>query len=1601
MKKTFTLLVLMLLSSYRLIAQDCGTVPPSDNRAYPWCYTPNVGTNWNTTQYKAFIINGMPFRLLYPKSYSTATSSTKYPLVILMHGIGEKGTDNNLQLKLGGKEHLDNLNAGNYEGFVMVPQSPNQMWSTSHRAHVMAFINYAISNLKVDPFRVQMEGYSSGGTATWELATQNPLVFAGIIPMSAANNTIAGYAENLKYTAVMHSQGGRDTNPTPAAGNYVASRFNAVGANYQYYYYPDLGHGTWNTMYRERDFFRFLMRNSMLRIHVLHFKYNFCSGETIAGTMGVKQGFEAYEWRKNGVLISGANANQLNFSSLGSYTVRIKHRGVWSQWSEPQTIQQIAPTPTPTIVATGPTALPSLDGRTTVTLRAPKGYQAYKWSNNSTLDSLVVKTSGSYSVSVTAPAGCPSAFSAPIKVTYNAVGVLPAPTTMAVATSSETALTINWSDRSSNETGFEIYRRLSQDHPWVLAGQVSANRTSFLDSGLQAFTRYQYAVRSVNADGGSTYLYGSGKTGTDAAAPTAPANLEVVKTNRSSIGLQWQPATDNADGQGSITYQVYSNNKSTLVGTTTGTSFTVRDLPAQRVYNFSVQAVDQLGNKSEFSNQITAGTYYNGLSYTYYEGNIATVHDISLLTPLKAGIIPNFNISTHRNKNDYFAFKFEGFINIPTSGTYTFYTTSNDGSTLTINGTEVVNNNGRHSSQERSGTISLTAGYHEIKVLYFEYIGSGETLSVRWQGPGITKQLIPDAAFKENFTQPRGPATPGSVTATALDHQRITLRWADNSTNESGFEILRSTSNNGTFAVVKTVNTNTTQYTDTELKASTTYYYKIRAINSSGESAYAGLNSGTWVNAKTAAGSTSLPAPSALTAYRTSNTSAQLKWTDNTYNETGFEVWRSTNGVNFSRLVTTGANINTFSDNNISTSTSFQYRVRAINGGSSSGFSNTTALSTQNRPPVIRGIASVVSAPESRTTEVFFDLSDPEGTPIQLSTRYLPHFARVERVSATRGKIVLTPSVKDLGYYSGIQLTASDGVLETDITFGISIKDNQKTSVYVNMGQNSVAPAPWNNTNTWGGVSNRVVLSNMRDENGTATGYSLTLIDPWSNSKPYGETSENDSGIYPDVVTNSAYIINPSQTVRFKVSGLRSGQRYNFVFFGSSIFKSNNGNTRYTIGGQSVSLAVQSNIDKTVQINGIRPDANGEVVISVTGASDATKGGYLNAFVLEQYPDNGQILRPGRFTAQAVSKSQVDLSWTDNSYQETGFEIWRRVLPSGSFTKITTTAANTTAYTDRGVSANTAYEYKLRAVNGSSSFSAYSDTKQAATLQYQVLINAEYGSGAPSPWNNLAQRPTDGYTWYNFKSDAGARTGINLRLDQSFDGNNNFGPDAGGMGIYPNQVIKSFYFNEVGTIAKLRFYGLNDELTYNFRFFASSAFGTENGVTEYRIGSRKATLDVQQNLKNTAVIRDLQPSNGTVTLEVEAGDFARYGYLSAVVIEAREGYKEANGANANARHIEDEEVATLQADELSKIAIYPNPTEGELFVDYVAETAGPCYLQVMDITGRQIHNQEVFAHEGNNTFELDLSNNSVSKGMYLLRIKSDGFESKVIRFIKQ
>ncbi len=135
-----------------------------------------------------------------------------------------------------------------------------------------------------------------------------------------------------------------------------------------------------------------------------------------------------------------------------------------------------------------------------------------------------------------------------------------------------------------------------------------------------------------------------------------------------------------------------------------------------------------------------------GLVYRLYEGGWSALPAFDELDPAESGTAERIEMDvTDRGSN--FGLVFDGYLTVPTAGEYTFYTTSDDGSALYIDGKKVVDNDGAHGMQERSGTVTLSKGPHRIRVEFFQG-GGGKGLEVHWNGPGIDKQAIPAEFLK-------------------------------------------------------------------------------------------------------------------------------------------------------------------------------------------------------------------------------------------------------------------------------------------------------------------------------------------------------------------------------------------------------------------------------------------------------------------------------------------------------------------------------------------------------------------------------------------------------------------------------------------------------------------------------------------------------------------------------------------------------------------------------------------------------------------------------------------------------------------------------------
>ena len=1484
---------------------------PYDNTIHKWVRT--VRLSWNTTPYKAYIYNGCQFRLCYPKSYNpTANDGKKYPMMVFDHGEGEAGTvyDNEYSMYHGGQIFSNAVAAGTYDGYILIMQTSGG-WGNSQWVAQRAIIDYMITNNKLDPFRVTGNGLSGGGAGVWGFFTTAPTYNAGIIPMSAdAIQLTASDTVNLaKFTPIWNIHGGLDGSPAPATSQQVAAAFAAAGANYVDLDMTTQGHDTWDSTWSMPAFFPWLLNVYSSNPWTLFGQTLFCTGATINLTLGLAPGFQAYQWRMNGTVISGATSNTIHVTQYGTYDARVERNGNWSDWSHiPAVIGLMPPTVSPPIglAPNSSVAIPDLNNNGT-TLQIPASYTSYTWEKvgSSTVigtsNTLAVTTPGQYIVEVTQLHGCSSNFSAPFTV-INANGSnKPDPATDLIATArSLTSIILNWSQNPNpvyKNTGFEVWQGVKSGGPYTLLGVTGAGIGIDTINNLSPATTYYYRVRALDSTAASAASNeASATTVADTQPPTAPAGLTNPSSTNTSISLSWTAATDNIAVTG---YFIYINGVKSF--TTTGTTFTVGDLTYPQSYTFTVRAFDAAGNVSPASNQITAEAIQKGIPYQYYNFTTAPTSLPNFNTQaVQARGVASTIVLTPATQTTNFGFLFQGYLIIPTTGKYSFRTVSVDGSKIwlgtlgaigspySFTGTAIVSNDGVHASQTvTSSSMTLTAGVYPIAIAYFH--GSSSTkaaLTVSWQTPssGNSFVTIPSSAFGDAaVVNGRTPSAPTGLVATSLSYNQIGLTWADTSTVETGFEIWRSTSSNTGFAIINTVGVNAVAYTDSTAAASTKYYYEVRAIGQYGQSAYSAI-----ANATTKALPAVPSAPYNLAAIATSPSSVTVSWTDSTANVTAYQLYRSNNNdQNYVQIATLPATANTYTDANLFSNAVYYYKLTASNAGGVSAFPAEVSATTKDNLPVITKLPSNEQARYGTTTTFSLSATSVNSGTLSFAGYNLPVFGSLTDNGNRTATLTFTPAQANAGVYTGLYVVVTDAFGGTDTTkFNLSVNNfyapviNTISNVTLNEGdtlsiplvatdQNASDTLSFTASGLPGGstltpVSNGVatlflhpgysaagvytaqVTSN--DNNGLSTVQSFTvtvnnkspntkiftrfayqdvaalglpwnalqgsttanLLDSagnattvglqfqpsyWWNTFNGGGSTNNNSGVYPDVVeTDYAWfgsIYGGPNVWTGTVTGTDTSQLYSMTFFANSVYNgvTNNGTTTYTVGSQTVSLAVQNNQQNTATISNIKPNADGTIPFSM-GLGANTVLGYINAIVITKQFDDGTAPAGASTLTGQTAPGKVTLGWTDSAYNATGYQVWRAPATTGVYSLVGTASGNSaTSYVDSSITGHTQYYYTVRAYN-THGYSGYTDTVSLTTLNRLPKIGA---------LANITMIDTQMVTLNVTTTDDSTThltlTATNLPPFASFTDNGNgtgvltLAPTAGTVGVYPNVTV--------------------------------------------------------------------------------------------------------------------------------------------------------------------------------------------------------------------
>ncbi|HKD94095.1 MAG TPA: fibronectin type III domain-containing protein [Gaiellaceae bacterium] len=557
----------------------------------------------------------------------------------------------------------------------------------------------------------------------------------------------------------------------------------------------------------------------------------------------------------------------------------------------------------PTVGVTSPASGATVAGTTTVAANAADGVGVWKVAFQ--VDGTTVATdtaspysygwnsssvgNGSHTLTAVATDVAGNTSSSSVTVTVaNGTATAPGAPSLTSAAAGNASIALAWSAPSSNGgsaiTGYRVYRSTSAGNETLLT--TLGNVNAWTDSGLSNGATYYYKVSALNSVGESVASNEMSATPSQpATAPSAPT-LNSATAGNATVALAWSAPTSN--GGSAITgYRVYrgtsAGNETLLTTLGNVTAWTDSGLTNGATYYYKVSALNSVG-ESVGSNEMSA----------------------TPSQPATAPSAPTLNSATAAN----------------TTVTLAWGAPSNNGGSA-VTGYRVY----RGTS---SGGETLVTTLGNITSWTDTGLGNGTTYYYKVSAVNSVGESVASNEMSATPSQPATVPSAPSLTSATGGNATAVLSWSAPSNNGgsavTGYRIYRSTSS-GTESLLTTLG-NVTSWTDTGVANGTTYYYKVSALNSVGESAASNELSATPTAPLTAPGAPTLNSASA------GNATVSLAWSAPSNNGgsaiTGYRVYRGTSSGGESLLTTLG-NVTGWTDTGLANGTTYYYRVSAVN----------------------------------------------------------------------------------------------------------------------------------------------------------------------------------------------------------------------------------------------------------------------------------------------------------------------------------------------------------------------------------------------------------------------------------------------------------------------------------------------------------------------------------------------------------------------------------------------------------------------------------------------------------------------------------------------
>ena len=234
---------------------------------------------------RSLLMNGTTYKyqVFLPENW---TPKQKWPIILFLHGYGERGSDGLLQTDVG-LPHAIRLNRSRFAAIVVIPQCLMGHWWTQPEMEEMALaaLTQASKDFKGDPKRTYLTGLSMGGFGSWDIASRYPGRFAAAVPICGGiilsgkllrdfpdlakdaypddPNSYAQVAQKIGKTPVWIFHGAADEVVPVENSRKLNEALKAAGADVHYTEYPGVGHNSWDKAYAESDLMPWLLSKSL------------------------------------------------------------------------------------------------------------------------------------------------------------------------------------------------------------------------------------------------------------------------------------------------------------------------------------------------------------------------------------------------------------------------------------------------------------------------------------------------------------------------------------------------------------------------------------------------------------------------------------------------------------------------------------------------------------------------------------------------------------------------------------------------------------------------------------------------------------------------------------------------------------------------------------------------------------------------------------------------------------------------------------------------------------------------------------------------------------------------------------------------------------------------------------------------------------------------------------------------------------------------------------------------------------------------------------------------------------------------------------------